>query len=537
MLVYANSFTFEPPGGVDQIVGLVAKWIGKVAKQRIDELRLAEGIRELRLNNGGILISRAAITDEKKRIYPYAFCAQLSHRDQAVSGRKWITEVGLRQEGADTPIECSLLLKTDEVSARVTEPIQVTRPTLVEQLIKKCLPTGQTPGLTTKHLDEDSAEAFLQSLERVGREHPVVLISCNKEGAYPVEPERLRSLLVGLSDVIEVPAAADTFAIQEVVGRQYIAFGGAIKVIFPPRKDSQNSVCDTILLSPSTIDGLVKKGKKVESEVLAAVTHRTNLPYSWRHTSLEMVSQVIFREELLSARERAKTSAHADELQEYIALLDEADKELSAQDKEQAGLRAELEAKEEEIRTLRSKNAGLKHALGGSRDADNEQDNEVIEGLEPLRSSIDMLVRGSPSLPQMLHLAAALYPDRIVVLDTAMNAAEESERGGFSAGKKALELLLKLANEYWQALADGKGDQQAKDAFGYKVYAQNEGTGLSKEAEIRRTFQYRGRDFLMKKHLKIGAKDSVAETLRIHFEWVADEKKLVIGHCGKHLNF
>ena len=42
---------------------------------------------------------------------------------------------------------------------------------------------------------------------------------------------------------------------------------------------------------------------------------------------------------------------------------------------------------------------------------------------------------------------------------------------------------------------------------------------------------------VMEKHLKHGVKDSVAETLRIHFEWVADQKKLVIGHCGKHLDF
>jgi len=41
----------------------------------------------------------------------------------------------------------------------------------------------------------------------------------------------------------------------------------------------------------------------------------------------------------------------------------------------------------------------------------------------------------------------------------------------------------------------------------------------------------------LEKHLKHGVKNSKAETLRIHFEWMPGEKKLVIGHCGKHLNF
>jgi hypothetical protein len=38
-------------------------------------------------------------------------------------------------------------------------------------------------------------------------------------------------------------------------------------------------------------------------------------------------------------------------------------------------------------------------------------------------------------------------------------------------------------------------------------------------------------------HLRIGTKDSIADTLRVHFRWFADEQKIVIGHCGKHLNF
>jgi hypothetical protein len=40
----------------------------------------------------------------------------------------------------------------------------------------------------------------------------------------------------------------------------------------------------------------------------------------------------------------------------------------------------------------------------------------------------------------------------------------------------------------------------------------------------------------MMKHLKIGVKDSVAETLRIHFEWDDGDRKIIIGHCGSHLD-
>ena len=47
----------------------------------------------------------------------------------------------------------------------------------------------------------------------------------------------------------------------------------------------------------------------------------------------------------------------------------------------------------------------------------------------------------------------------------------------------------------------------------------------------------KGSSIVMPMHLKIGVKDTAAETLRIHFEWFADEQKIVIGHCGPHLKF
>ena len=161
MLIYANKFVFEPDDGPQQIIGLVANWIGQRAKQRVDPIRLGEGIRDLRLNDGSCVTSRATVDAEKKVMYPYVFCAQLSHGDEKVAGRRWITEVGIRQENESASVECSVLLKTDEVSAKVVERVQVTRPKLVKQLIEKCSPIGQTPGLTVRRTFTYQGRPFL----------------------------------------------------------------------------------------------------------------------------------------------------------------------------------------------------------------------------------------------------------------------------------------------------------------------------------------------------------------------------------------
>jgi len=536
MLVYVNNFLFEPAQGPDQIVQLVAKWVGQRAKSYIDAARLAEGIRELKLKDGSTLTSRATWSADKVRTYPFWFCAQLSHRDEKISGRRWITEIGLRQESLGQPIECSLLLRSDEVSARVTTSIQVTRPKLVEQLIQSCNPLGQTPGWKVKQLTLESASAFLREVERNARDYPIVVLSTNRDNEYPVAPERLRSILVGLADVVYVPAEEDTFAIEEIVGRRFMAFGGALNIVFPGRQGDRGLFYETVLLRPGEITDLLDSGHSIESEVLSTITHRTNLPFSWRHISPDKVGQAVLRAQLAQMIERAKAGDQSEELTEYVALLESADQELQSKDKELARIRSNYEEKEQEVRALQADIANLKHALSGLQSSDDGGD-DVAEVLAPLRDTVAAVLKGNPSLQQTVDLIATLYSDRIVFFETAKGSAKESDRGGFRQGAKAFELLQKLATEYWQQLADGKSDQQAKAVFGQKAYAANEASALSNDGKRRRTFSYRGREFLMEKHLKHGVKDSLAETLRVHFEWLANEKKIIVGHCGKHLDF
>jgi hypothetical protein len=147
---------------------------------------------------------------------------------------------------------------------------------------------------------------------------------------------------------------------------------------------------------------------------------------------------------------------------------------------------------------------------------------------------VESLFDQNPSLSASLRIIAALFPDRIAVLDTAYGSAERSAE--FKFKKKAFSLLWTLATDYWRALVDGEGDTTARQRFG-AAYAAKEAQSVSAAGKKRRTFSYNGREILMEKHLKIGVADNRADTLRIHFEWLAEEGRLVIGHCGAHLDF
>lgn len=524
MLIYSSEITIKPEYGLHDVFSTISRWLSNRCNSQVDASRLSEGIRDLSLNGGYHITSRATLDENRNEIFPYLFCVQLSHPDDKVSGRRWVTEIGVRQDSSNEQITCTFLLKTEEISARVTSPIQVTRPKIVELLATKCNPLSSTPGLRIKNVDEHSAKAFLAEVERESRQFPIVFVSpTNQDGVTLIEVEKLQPQLLGIADIAQVVPFADTYAIEKSIGRKYSAFNGAINVIFPPRNGKSGIFCETVLYLPNNITN-----NKIIPDILASITHRTNLPFSWRHISLELVSQANLRRQLTKSIEKAKTN---DESAEYAALLEEADKELIAKDREISDLRLQVESIASEKLNLESTIDGLKYSLSGKQSS--LMEDEQLSTILPLREAVSSLVNKTNTLQQSLVLISVLFPDRVVVLDTAIQSANESL--AFKYTEKAFELLWKLINDYWTELNKGGGDR-AKEIFGNSAYAQNEGDTLSNEGRRRRAFNFGGRELIMLKHLKIGVKDSVSETLRIHFEWLADENKIIIGHCGKHLD-
>lgn len=532
MLVYSSTFMLAPAGGPQQIIDLIARWMGKRSGGFIAAKELAQGVARKRLKDGSTVTSRATRFEAEAPSYPFIFSTELSHRDDKVPGRLWTTGIGLRQLAADKPVECTFLLKTDEASARVLAPIQVTRPKIVLDVVGQCQPVGQTPGLKVKRLDEASAAAFLAEVEREDRGHPIVVISPRRDGSYLVQPERLRSLLVGIAEVVQVAPGVDTFELEKILGRRYGAWGGALNVLYRSKVGRDGTYCDSSLYRPDRLADLADAGVNLDSEILSTVTHQTNVPTAWRHISLSVVDQAVLRSQLASAVEKAKQT---DDGADYIQLLEEAMDQLSIKDQSISELRDQVQEKDERISELDASVQGLKYSLAGQRQSAIGPDDEGLEAIQPLREAFSALMAEDPTPEQSLTIIRTLFPDRIVVLDSALSSARESE--SFRYGKKAFDLLWKLANNYWPAVAGGGGDAEGRKAFGQNAYAQNEASALSNDGKRRRTFEYKGQDILMEKHLKIGVKDSVAETLRVHFEWVGADRAIVIGHCGKHLDF
>ena len=95
---------------------------------------------------------------------------------------------------------------------------------------------------------------------------------------------------------------------------------------------------------------------------------------------------------------------------------------------------------------------------------------------------------------------------------------------------------MRLTKLWMPAYLNG-GDAAARKVFTPNTYSSRESNILqgTKELIRCRTFNYKGQEMPMLKHLCIGVKRNTALTLRIYFECVQDEEKIVVGWCGEHL--
>jgi regulator of replication initiation timing len=277
-------------------------------------------------------------------------------------------------------------------------------------------------------------------------------------------------------------------------------------------------------------------GEEVETEILGLVAHRMNLSNSWHHTSIESVREFLLQQDIQAKKAAlTKTGEQAD----YISLLEQglAEKEKEILNiKNDAGFwESEFSQLETENSRLRYENESIKARLASAGLERRESDAEE-SATDSLRKAIFRAVAGQPSVKDSLQIVKAIFSERIVVLPSAIKSSKDS--AAFQEGQKAFRLMWTLATDYWAAMSEGKGDVEARKCFGANSYSAKESETVEKNSRARklRTFDYKGKPIEMMRHLKIGVKASDAETFRLHFEWVADERVLVIGHCGPHLD-
>jgi hypothetical protein len=531
MNVYSISFHLATDAELRKAEGVVANWISQKARRLISDAELWE--TPDRTFDGGMRLDAWIAGDG----IPMARALRLSHPDTRVLGRQWVTEIGFR-ENEPGKTQMTLLLRTEEASAQVSTPVQVSRPKLVTDLVASCSFASFVPGDQVRTLsDADSASALRYAVDDDSRSYALVVISAAHNGKYLVDVERVKSLVVGIAEVVVIPPDARTYEIGDVLGNQFRSWLGAVNVIFPVTRGARSTLAPNRKLFPEQIEEIRANGGSVETEILSLVTQRTNILNARQHISPELVHSLSARRAIeQSQRHAAETGERA----QYVSLLERELSDLEDklknqrqvnEDLEEAVFNAELRNEESEsaLGQLRFEHEALKLTMRsiGTKNASVD--------FSAIRAGVLALSKGDAKPEQLLRIVAALYPDRLVVLESAWKAATDA--ADFDEPNRMFSLLMSLANEYWSVMVSGKGDAEARKVFGDAYSArESESVENNRRARELRTFEYKCVLTEMMRHVRIGVKDSAAKTMRIHFDWDPTENVIVIGHCGRHLD-
>lgn len=532
MLVYAVHLLLDASRDRDGLFRAVAEWVGKKVNQNIPYRPLLSTTSRRFSDALGSRLETWVATDGTRREHAIRF----THGDAAVSGRLWIVEVGARYEQGTHLYECTVLLETSEISTKVQQPVTLSPPRVIDLIIGKNTPT--LPSAGTRLLDltpGNASDVQLYELLDAERKHSIILVSPTAAGVYLVNPQQLLRLVVGLADVRVISQDADTRAISKALGAVPAPYNGAVTVVFPRwRSRGGAESLPTTLLTPD--DLAAPESGSAEIEVLGRLLHRTNLPTSWRHISPDRVREAHRRYELERLRVALaemgpQSQAFQSLVAEAVVQADELKQRISDLEAERDSYWLRAEETEDELKQIKYQKDQLDLSLRASRMSRSDRELTINDDL---RALIFQSVTTQPTVEQGLKLIAELFPDRVIVLDTAAKAAAHHQ--AFRYGPEALELMYSLVTRYWERLAAGEGDGVARRVFPSRNFAAKESHTLSKEGRRARTFQLEdGREIFMEAHLKIQRGPNPAESWRLHFEWLAEEKHIVIGHCGEHL--
>ncbi|USE70564.1 hypothetical protein CTT31_16150 [Pseudoalteromonas maricaloris] len=275
MLIYVNNFILSGSNVTDKVFSTIVGWLKYKTKSHfsIDKLKSGESFDIDRTN-----ISTFVST----KFEPELYCVKFSHPDKEVYGRFWQTEITIKVENAETHV--FVMVETNETSTQVTELPTSTRPLFVKFLLENVQLSGSVIGLREKILpnNHDDFRGLSYEIENESRKHPLVILSCLKNGKSLVDAKVLQEQLAGLAQVIYLDNSINSYDLANELGERYSAWDGAINIIYP--KKGKNN-CHNKLLSRLAIEEIENNGKNIVYEVLSNVTHLTNGPNRKVHIS------------------------------------------------------------------------------------------------------------------------------------------------------------------------------------------------------------------------------------------------------------
>lgn len=520
------------------LLGMISDWINEIVSNEKYRKTIFNGIQHglLDYNLAGNSVKvRTVNGNDPDEAIPKYFTLRFSHGESPNSPmagwRTWINDIALEKIEDDAylfSMSNSFQIGNGYIG-RIEEP-SLTSPNIIKRIVSNNYWTsyiGSTSlSLEPIEITHDNVKRLVASIFDPERNVPLVYISRDDSGELLVDPTILSKKLVGNSIVYyESDYSISGYLRTLPYFPEYRCSHGAIRVYLPkanyknPSDPRRHRFYTALQIRTETPEEIIK----IISESLV---RRSVFTTQFNIQSIDDIERLRIEQALSDAIASKKNDkiieVYKEQAENLKILLAEKDSELTQYCSLYDDKDIELDLLKGHLKEEESKNFALKSQLEqfvGTKEND-APDYQIPETIPT-------------SLLELLDCVEKGYPNKIVVLGDAKDSAREFEIKDIN---KAYKLIKSIPEVLHELMFDGEGDKRAsyKDATGFDLsMTESKMTKADKNLSKIRLRQYKGNEIDINAHVGYG--NRLPNMLRIHFYISPTDKKIVIGHCGDHL--
>jgi hypothetical protein len=469
---------------------------------------------------------------------PQYWACRFDHPCTEVSSRQWRTDIGLTVTSPDTLV-LSLSVIHWLPPGFIGSPAEPTpsSPRIVGRLLSS--PHWQvcagTELLRTKPVlvGNSAAQMLVNRLADSSRKCPIVYISMDLEsGKHLLDPFLASRVLAGTASVYMAESNWVDQVLEGLLPYEFRCWNGNVRVYQSGVKF--NSSADARRHRYFQKWEIQELGAaSVQDQLVTGIVRRSYFPRSAGVTNVEEVKD---RKDEDRFRQLLKSAKEGQDAKELIELYQQEIDKLNSDLKKKADELEALEEVADAYATYEEDASRYRYERDKALEGVQQAEQCAIELGKELKVFREL--KAFPdTVPTVLELIERLYPDRVFFTEKAKRSARDASLKNPNIAWECLRAMaVTLHDMYFQkqlSLREIAAQFRSQTGFELAV-AESETTKRNKNLAKKRTDNYKGETIDTSTHVKHG--NAPGNNLRVHFFAEAKEKKLIIGHCGDHLD-
>lgn len=515
-------------------------WLSKNRNARFDDESLCKKWLfcggKLKDNNRAIVETQTEIGNGTE-IAPQYWSLRFEHSDREFSFRQWRTDIGITivdNNKYDFSLVLSHSLSPDYIGEEPQIP-EATTPALIQTLLGNKIWNAYAGSqqLTTSVLSLDSIDVPIlwTELTNLKRKCPVILFLPDKEtGEINIDADRLAKLLVGTA-VVYIGTSGVHREIHKIFGENYALFQGYVRIYLTELQPQRhNDHKRHRYFAHKNVDS----PSDLEDMIVRSIARRERLAYTEALTTLEDIGNKRRESRLQLLRSQGASN------EEWARLLEE---ENLARNTEIQDLVYTKEQLEYEYAELEDKYQSLTDTLKNEQHKGEHWHNQYTETHEQNRHLKNQLnaLQSLSSLPSNLsEVIEAIESFHSFHVAFTPKAKESALMATFNDITTAWRCLWSIATTLHDLYFDSKDqgidiEREFKSRTGFDLSpTESKQTKRDKDLMTLRSDFYNGQEIEFAAHVGYGSRPP--DCLRVHYYVHRGENKLIIGHCGDHLD-